>query len=265
MVSQELEGDFRTDMPTMGLEGPTMETIAVVNQKGGAAKTTTAANLAATLGRSGKRVLVIDLDPQASLTSGFGIVERQNIFEDPLTPLPTQVSGVDLVPGSTGLMVSEARYFLQRQFTVLREILEEEVQGLSYDFVILDCAPNLSGVTANAIVAAHRVLIPSPLDGEVLRRVDATLRLIDELRAEVPDVTSQIHGLVTRYRKTKPELTLLQFAQRQFDLWLESRIRESATLYTRASMRQLPAVQLGAKNSAPVVDHLALARELQFV
>jgi cellulose biosynthesis protein BcsQ len=158
--------------------------------------------------------------------------------------------------------MSETRYFLQRRFTLLREILAE-VEG--FDYAILDSPPNVSGSTANAIVAAHRVLIPSPLDGEVLRRVDATLQLIQEIRGEVEGVTEQIHGVVTRFRKTKPELTLLQFAQQKFDLWLECRIRESSTLYTRASMRQVPAVQLGAKNSVPVVDHLALARELALV
>lgn len=150
--------------------GPT--TIALANQKGGVAKTTSVASIGAALAELGRRVLLVDLDPQACLTFSLGVDPDtvESSIHDVLTGraevgdvVVTCEEGVDLVPSTIDLAGAEAMLLPRpgREY-VLRSALE----GLdtAYDVVLLDCSPSLGVLTLNALTAADALIIPMPCE-----------------------------------------------------------------------------------------------------
>ncbi|WP_026658086.1 ParA family protein [Butyrivibrio sp. AC2005] len=143
--------------------------IAIANQKGGVGKTTTSINLSATLAEKGKRVLVIDTDPQGNTTSGFGLNKNQLentiyellIGECSVTDALYQnvVDGVDIIPSNVNLAaveielidMEEKEFILKKSIDTIRD---------NYDFIIIDCPPSLSMLTINAMTTANTVLVP---------------------------------------------------------------------------------------------------------
>ncbi len=145
------------------------KSIAIFNQKGGVGKTTTAVNFSAALAEKGKRVLLIDNDPQGNLTSGVGVDKNsleKSIYhvlineasiEDVI--LHTSFERLDILPGSVDLAGAEIELidFEDREFLLKKQILK--VKDL-YDYIIVDCPPSLGLLTINALVAVDSVLIP---------------------------------------------------------------------------------------------------------
>ena len=145
------------------------EVIAIINQKGGVGKSTTAINLAACLGDLGKTALVVDFDPQGNATSGFGVDKdtlKKDIYDAlmnnvPMTDVivPSPVKGVDVAPATIQLAGAEIELVsVMARESVLRYVLEP-VRDI-YDYVFLDCPPSLGLLTVNALVAADSLLIP---------------------------------------------------------------------------------------------------------
>jgi chromosome partitioning protein len=146
--------------------------IAVINQKGGVGKTTSTANLGAALTLKGKRVLLVDMDPQANLT--LHVDRRPDLETKTMTsvlvddaPLrsvivPTSVPNLDIVPADTSLAgVEQVLANRIGRETILREAFEVlEKTDANYDFVLLDCPPSLGVLAANALVGADSVLVP---------------------------------------------------------------------------------------------------------
>lgn len=143
--------------------------IALVNQKGGVGKTTTAVNLAAFLGKKRKKVLLIDIDPQANATSGLGIDKReleQTVYDVLINDAPisdviyeTNAENVDICPTNINLAGAEVELV-----TVIsrEQILKNAIASVSsnYDYIILDCPPSLGLLTINALTASDRLIIP---------------------------------------------------------------------------------------------------------
>lgn len=180
------------------------QTIACVNQKGGVGKTTTVVNLATSLALSGRRILVVDLDPQGNATSGFGVdksaVDR-SMYDVLVDGLPardavvrTEVDGLSLIPSSIELSGAEVELVsADRRDRRLTRALDGEVAG--YDWVLVDGPPSLGLLTVNALTAADAVLIPIQCEYyalEGLTQLTATINLVrDHLN---PDL--EINGVV---------------------------------------------------------------------
>ncbi len=143
--------------------------IAVANQKGGVGKTTTAVNLASALGRAGKKILVVDVDPQGNATSGLGVHKRQTAcstynllianagIEDVL--IRTSYQNLDLLPSNMSLAGVEIELVEMPERTYrLRQALAPAKE--QYDFIFIDCPPSLGLITLNALTAADGLLVP---------------------------------------------------------------------------------------------------------
>jgi chromosome partitioning protein len=143
--------------------------LAIINQKGGVGKSTTAVNLAAALGEKGKKVLVVDLDPQGNATSGFGIEksnELKSVYDGLMNETPaeeliiqTEDKNVDVIPATIDLAGAEPELavVISRE-TRLKDSLEP-TRGV-YDFVLIDCPPSLGLLTINALTATDKLIIP---------------------------------------------------------------------------------------------------------
>ncbi|WP_220388100.1 ParA family protein [Ornithinimicrobium cerasi] len=181
--------DFPTPPPLEG-HGPA-RIIAMCNQKGGVGKTTSTINLGAALAEYGRKVLMVDFDPQGALSVGFGIrtndldvtvynllVERGHDVRDVI--LPTRVPGIDILPANIDLSAAEVQLVgevarEQILARVLRPVLDD------YDVILIDCQPSLGLLTVNALTAAHGVLIPLECEFFAMRGVALLIETIEKI------------------------------------------------------------------------------------
>jgi chromosome partitioning protein len=165
--------------------------IAMCNQKGGVGKTTTAINLASALAGYGRKVLVVDFDPQGALSAGLGVVahdiktiydlmvEKDLNVEEVI--VKTSVKNLDVIPANIDLSAAEVQLVNevareQILARILRPILE------NYDVIIIDCQPSLGLLTVNALTAAHGVVIPLNCEFFALRGVALLIETIEKVR-----------------------------------------------------------------------------------
>ena len=172
--------------------------IAVVNQKGGVGKTTTAVNLGSYLAAHGKFVLLVDLDPQANATSGLGIDHRaleRGLYESVIgsTPmkdiiLTSQIEGLKVAPATAALAGAAVELVdMDRREYRLAEAITEIRNG--FDYIIIDCPPSLGLLTINGLVAAERVLIPVQAEYYALEGLSQLLGTIDLVKGSLrPDL-----------------------------------------------------------------------------
>ncbi len=190
--------------------------IAIANQKGGVGKTTTAINLAGSLAEQGFRVLCVDMDPQANLTVGLGINLRnvENSMAEALVDpgvkldeiiLPTQTAGVDVAPATIDLSATENVLFsaIGRE-QALREALESSATE-GYDYVLIDCPPNLGLLTVNGLVAANGVIIPVQTQYYAMKGLTNLVKVINAIRLKLNrDLT--ILGLLPTFYDSRTNL-----------------------------------------------------------
>lgn len=181
--------------------------IAVTNQKGGVGKTTTSINLSACIAEAGKRVLLVDIDPQGNATSGLGQAEKaENTVYDVLigeataqeSILKTDVENLSLIPTAIELAGAEIELVAMEDREMLLKKALGEVRD-DYDYIFIDCPPSLSLLTLNALSAADSVLIPIQCEYYALEGVGQLVNTIKLMRKKL-NPNLEIEGiLLTMY------------------------------------------------------------------
>ncbi|MGB3955235.1 MAG: ParA family protein [Brooklawnia sp.] len=219
--------------PTAPQAGPKSAIIiALTNQKGGVGKTTTTINLGAALAETGRRVLLVDFDPQGSLSVGLGVnphtldqsiydllLSREYSFDE--IALSTAEDNLDLLPANIDLSAAE----LQLVSEVARELTLKRVLDPirdRYDFILIDCAPSLGLLTVNALTAADKVLIPLECEFFALRGValltDTIAKVTDRLNndLELIGILATMYDSRTLHSREVLERVLEAFGDKVF-------------------------------------------------
>ncbi|WP_102373015.1 ParA family protein [Enorma phocaeensis] len=182
--------------------------ISIINQKGGVGKSTTAVNLAAALGELGKKVLIVDFDPQGNSTSGLGIEKEeleQCVYDALLNDVPAEnlliqanCNNVTVIPATIQLAGAEIELVsAMARETRLKELLEPVQEN--YDFVFIDCPPSLGLLTINALTAADSVLIPIQCEYYALEGVTKLLESMRMVKSKINKGLEVFGVLLTMY------------------------------------------------------------------
>ena len=245
--------------------------LAIANQKGGVGKTTTTVNLAAGLAGAGKRVLLIDLDPQGNATMGSGIDKRtieRSVYQVLLglttiatVRLKSESGGYELVPSNRELAGAEVEMVgLEHRETRLK--LATEAVTPDYDYILLDCPPALNLLTLNGLVAAEAVMIPMQCEYYALEGLSDLVETIRKVRKHL-NPRLEIEGLLrTMYdpRNSLAQQVSAQLQQHFGDKLYETIIPRNVRL-AEAPSYGAPAVSLD-KACKGSQAYLALAQEL---
>ncbi len=189
--------------------------IAIVNQKGGVGKTTTAVNLATALAAIRKKVCLIDLDPQGNASTGLGINRSQRqvtsydlLLADRTVPeakQPTQIKGLSIVPSTIDLSGAELELIdvPRREHQLHKALRAEREQS---DYILIDCPPSLGLVTMNALVAAEKVLIPLQCEFYALEGLSHLMKTVELVRKRLNPML-EIQGVVLTMHDRRNKLT----------------------------------------------------------
>ena len=193
-------------MPSLGLSSGT-KIISVTNQKGGVGKTTTTINLAASLVEQGKKVLMIDLDPQGNASTGLGVEVEDREFttyellvedvelDDVI--MPTSIEGLSIIPATVDLSSADIKLIAneKRSYLLHDSLRQAGMDKYGFDYILIDCPPSLNLLTVNAMVASHSVLIPLQSEFFALEGLSQLMLSIREVRHTAnPDL--RIEGVV---------------------------------------------------------------------
>lgn len=247
--------------------------IAFCNQKGGVAKTTSVINVGAALARAGRRVLLVDADAQGSLTVSVGLEESVNdrttttyelLLEngDAADAIFTNIgSGYDVITADIRLSAADLKLVsVPGRETVLRDALEPFVN--SYDYILLDCPPNLSIVTMNCLTAARELIVPQQAHFLALSGLSLLLDTVKLIKQRVNKSLSISGVVLTMFDARTKHAKEVEAQAREFfgDLAFNTRIRSSVAL-ADAPARGLDVFQYDPKSNG-AADYEALAAEI---
>jgi chromosome partitioning protein len=259
------------DIPaTLQSHGPA-RIIALCNQKGGVGKTTTAINLASALAGYGRKVLLVDFDPQGALSAGLGVVahdiktiydlmvEKDLKVQDVI--LPTGVKNLDVIPANIDLSAAEVQ--------LVNEVAREQILARvlrpitdNYDVVIIDCQPSLGLLTVNALTAAHGVLIPLNCEFFALRGVALLIETIEKVRdrlnpaIKLDGILATMYDPRTLHAREVVERLYEAFGDQVFDTIVHRTVK-----FPDATIAAVPITEF-APTSDAAEYYRAVAREL---
>ena len=189
--------------------------IAFANQKGGVGKTTTCINLAAYIAAMGKKVLVVDLDPQGNATSGLGIDKDNELktvydlisgeYSAQEVILPTLLEGLDILPSTVDLAGSEIEMVQMPQREKIMKGILDSIKD-SYDFIMVDCPPSLGLITVNALTACNSVIIPMQCEYYPLMGITQLMNTIRLIKFHL-NPTIDVEGVVMTMKDKRSNLT----------------------------------------------------------
>lgn len=243
--------------------------VSVINQKGGVAKTTTSINVASSWAKEGKKVLLIDLDPQASATHAmFGDRDFDNTIYDVLVNradpkdaiIRSESFDVDVIPAEillSGVDIQLAAHFGRER--ILKKSLETIKK--KYDVIIVDCSPSLGLLTVNALMASKDVIIPICPEYFSLKGIELILETINNLRTGLGHKV-EVRGIViTRYRNRKVTNDVISRVQKEIGLRVFKNYIPDNISVEEAHHRHTP-VHKYAPSSKGAKAYDALSKEL---
>ncbi|MFV0427320.1 MAG: ParA family protein [Beutenbergiaceae bacterium] len=262
--------DFAQPAP-LASHGPA-RIIAMCNQKGGVGKTTTTINLGAALAQYGRRVLIVDLDPQGAASAGLGVNAHEldaTIYTELMKPRPdvrqvihtTSTPDLDLAPANIDLSAADVQLVNevareQALARVLRSVTDD------YDVILIDCQPSLGLLTVNALTAAHGVIIPLETEYFALRGVALLIETIDKVRDRLNPRLQTDGILATMYDgRTLHSREVLERVREAFGERVFSTVIGRTVKFPDASVATEPILTY-APNHPGAYAYKKLAREL---
>jgi chromosome partitioning protein len=249
----------------------TPRVIAVVNQKGGVGKTTTAVNLAASIAAAERRTLLLDLDPQGNASSGVGVSPRtveRSVYDALIgraslrdTMVPTELPTLSLIPSKQDLVAVEVELVDDpRRSFKLRDLLTTLLEQEPFEYVLVDCPPSLGILTVNALAAADAVLVPLQCEYYALEGLTSLMATIDRVRGSV-NPRLEVEGVVLTMFDPRNNLAhqVAEEVKRHFYVF-ESVIPRNVRL-SEAPSHGKPALLYDAQSKG-AQGYLSLAREL---
>lgn len=232
--------------------------VSFINQKGGVAKTTTAINVSAQWAKEGKKILLVDLDPQSSATRAiFGDTDFENTIFDVLTGeleaqdavVPSEAFGIDVIPAE--IMLSGIEIHMATKFgreSILKRALAEIKEN--YDIIVIDCSPSLGLLTVNALIASKDIVIPICPEYFSLKGIDLILDTLKHIHTGLGHKVDVRGIIISKYRNRRIVEKVINDLRTTYTIPVFNNYIPESIVVEEAHHNHLPMLEYSPKNPA---------------